>query len=439
MPAAFETELYGRLHQQLARVKIVDCHEHLPPDADLPPPEAIGIGRLFAHYASCDLIAAGMPPADLERARKETNGLSPRERWKLLKPWYERTWNTAYCESLRIALRDLYGVEDFGDRTVGPLTDAMRKQVKPGFTRTVFDRAGIDFAMNNTWMRPVYSPAQDPACFLPDMLDGFTPLEIHSLAKGADREVRCLDDYLDLIDWYFETYGRVAGAFKVGRAYNRTLAWEDVPRSAVEKTFNRLLVPNDRPDQRRIRALEDFLMHVLCRKCGEYGLRMKFHTGLQEGNGNLITNSRAALLANLFLKYPRTGFDIYHISYPYQEELATLAKNFANVTVDFCWMWIINPAAGRRALSDMLDTVPANKLHGFGGDYLFVEGAYGHAVIARREIARVLAEKVEEGRFDEAYAARVGRMLLRENAMASFDLQRRRERFRRLTGRKRRP
>jgi len=57
----------------------------------------------------------------------------------------------------------------------------------------------------------------------------------------------------------------------------------------------------------------------------------------------------------------------------------------------------------------MLDTVPANKLHGFGGDFLLVEGSYGHAQIARREIARVLCEKVEKGRFSEEYALQVGR------------------------------
>ena len=147
-----------------------------------------------------------------------------------------------------------------------------------------------------------------------------------------------------------------------------------MPKSAVENTFNRLLAFNDRPDRRDIQALEDFILHYLCRKCGEYDLRMKFHTGIHGGNGNIITNSRAALMANLFMKYPKTGFDVFHISYPYQEELAVLAKNFPNVTVDFCWMWIINPSTARRALSDMLDAIPANKIHGFGGDYVFVEG-----------------------------------------------------------------
>ena len=74
----------------------------------------------------------------------------------------------------------------------------------------------------------------------------------------------------------------------------------------------------------------------------------------------------------------------------------------------------------------MLDTVPANKIHGFGGDYIFVEGTYGHAVMARREIARVLCEKIEEGTFDEDYAVQVGRMLLRDNPIENFGLEKRR-------------
>jgi hypothetical protein len=104
------------------------------------------------------------------------------------------------------------------------------------------------------------------------------------------------------------------------------------------------------------------------------------------------------------------------------------------VTANFCWMWVINPAAARRALSDMLDAVPANKIHGFGGDYIFVEGAYGHAMVARREIPRVLCEKVEEGRFTEEYALEVGRMILRDNAIANFGLEERRAAFRERAG-----
>ncbi len=430
---SYQTELWRRVHQELSRVPVVDCHEHLQRETELPKGDDVHIGRFFAHYANRDLVSAGMPEADMTRVR-ENAALSPQERWALLEPWYRRARNTGYCEAIRIAIQDIYGIEDLSADTVDKLTAAMRQRIKPGFTREIFGRAGIDVALTNPFgPKPVFNTGFEPDIFICDMTDAFTELPVPEVARETRIDIACLDDYLEAMEWYFDRYGAAASAFKCGRAYDRTLTWEDVPKAEVERTFTRLLAFNDRPDRRDIQRLEDFLMHRLCVLCGEHGLRMKFHTGLQEGSGNFITNSRAALMANLFMKYPKTGFDIYHISYPYEEELATLAKNFPNVTVDFCWMWIINPAAGRRALSDMLDTVPVNKIHGFGGDYIFVEGSYAHVTMARREIARVLAEKVEEGRFTEAEAVEAGRRMLRDNAMENFDLAKRRPEFRKVS------
>ena len=73
------------------------------------------------------------------------------------------------------------------------------------------------------------------------------------------------------------------------------------------------------------------------------------------------TRGPASSLASLFFKYPTAHFDIYHISYPYEGELITLAKNFPNVAVDFCWMWIINPATARWALAEFLDAVRSTR------------------------------------------------------------------------------
>ena len=426
MTPTYTTALYQRILTELNAVSVIDCHEHLQRESELPQGADIHIGRFFIHYANCDLVSAGMPVQDMTHVQTDPN-LSPRERFRFIAPWYRKAWNTGYCEAVRIAIRDLYGFEDLTEESVEPLTEAMCSAIRPGYTRQVFDRAGIDLAMNNPFgPNLVYNPDFGRDCFRCDMTaDSLTEFPILRIAEETGIDILCLDDYLKAIDWYFERYASQASALKVGRAYDRSLYFEDVAKSAAEPIFNRINAAsmlNQQPGRAEIQTLEDFILHYLCRKCGEYGLRMKFHTGLQEGYGNLITNSRAALMANLFLKYPKTGFDIYHISYPYQDELATLAKNFANVTVDFCWMWIINPAAGRRALSEMLDAVPANKLHGFGGDFIFVEGTYAHVKMARREIARVLCEKVEERRFSEDYALEVGRMLLRQNALDNFNL-----------------
>jgi hypothetical protein len=428
------SELYQRIHTALQAIPIVDCHEHLQRESELPTGENIHIGRFFIHYANCDLVSAGMPLADMGRVQNDVT-LTPKERFALLAPWYRKAWNTAYCESLRITWRDLFGVDDLTQDSVELLTERMRAAIKPGWTRQVFDRAGIDFAMNNPFgPKMVFNPDFDPACFICDMVDGFTGIQAAELAQESGQTILSLDDFLKVIDLYFEQYAPRAGAFKITRAYDRSLYFEETSKSAAEDIFNRQVAfyaNNVRPSRAEGMALENFILHYLCRKCGEFGLRMKFHTGLQEGNGNIITNSRAALLANLFLKYPQTPFDLFHISYPYQDEAISLVKNFANVTMDFCWMWIINPAAGRRALSEMLDTLPVSKIHGFGGDYIMAEAVYGHAAIARREIARVLCEKVQEGRFGESYALDVGRMLLCDNALQNFGLDERRKTQRR--------
>lgn len=426
----YGSELYARLHDEIAKIRAIDTHEHLSLPHQLAEMGKIDFGRLFSHYASSDLVSAGMPSQEMEEVRELTplSGWSVEQKWRAVKPWYERTWNTAYCECIRIAIRDLYGVEDLRDDTVEMLSEKMNAVPRDTWTRDVFDRAGIDIALEqNLSDGPVYSLKPYPDLFVYDMYDAFSRLDIRGLSEDSGMDVSSLDDYLRMIDWYFDQYAREASAFKVSRAYDRPIFFDDVPVSEAERVFGILLRSNVRPSGRDIRILEDFIIHYCIRKAMEYGLPVKFHTGLQEGNANDITNSRAALLVNLFIKYPKVKFDIYHISWPYTEELIDICKNFPNVYIDFAWAWIMNPPACRRYLADMLETVPMTKIHGFGGDFIFVEGTYGHAAIARREIARVLAEKVEEGRFTEEYALHVARRILRENALETFRIEEKRQ------------
>ena len=421
----YNTDLYKRIRAEVDRIPLIDTHEHLTFPHRFAEMGNIDFGRFFTHYASSDLRSAGMPAQDMAEVANMESKLSPEEKWRLLKPWYERSWNTAYCECLRIAMRDLYGIEDLSDETVGPLSGKMNAVPRESWTRDVFDRANIEIALENEQAgSPVYARKRCPDIFLCDMSDDFSGRDIDPTESGV--EVSGLSDYLKVIDYYFDNFADEASAFKIGRAYDRSLYFEDVPYADAERIFARLHKPHDPPAKREITALEDYIVHYCVRIAGEHDLPVKFHTGLQEGNANDIKNSRAALLINLFTKYPRTKFDIYHISWPYTEELINICKNFPNVWIDFCWAWIFNPPASRRFLADMLETVPLNKIHGFGGDFIFVEGTYGHSVIARREISRVLAEKVEEGRFTEDFALHAARRLLRENALEHFRIEEKR-------------
>ena len=162
------------------------------------------------------------------------------------------------------------------------------------------------------------------------------------------------------------------------------------------------------------------MFHHVVRLCDAHKIPMQIHTGLHAGNGNFIENSRPVHLTNLFFLYPQVKFDLFHIGYPYQGELSVLAKLFPNVYVDLCWAHIVSPGATRRALQDFLETVPVNKIFGFGGDYRYPELSYAHAKMARRNIALTLAERVESGFCTEDEALEIAHMLLRDNPAQLF-------------------
>jgi hypothetical protein len=71
-------------------------------------------------------------------------------------------------------------------------------------------------------------------------------------------------------------------------------------------------------------------------------------------------------------------------------------------------------------LHEYLDTIPSNKVFGFGGDCRYAEQSYGHSVIARDNIIRVLDEKVADGDFTEDQAIGIGRRVLHDNAAEVF-------------------
>jgi hypothetical protein len=58
----------------------------------------------------------------------------------------------------------------------------------------------------------------------------------------------------------------------------------------------------------------------------------------------------------------------------------------------------------------------------FGGDYHNIENVYGHLLFAKQIIANVLTEKVNDGYFSEEEAIKFADMMLNDNAVNLFKL-----------------
>ena len=197
--------------------------------------------------------------------------------------------------------------------------------------------------------------------------------------------------------------------------------------AAAEEQFNQIFKTRHIPDWHVQHAVtgkefQDYMFHFILGIANKKNLKIQIHTGIQEGSGNILSNSDPKLLTNLFLEYPDVTFDIFHMSYPFQNELTVLAKNFQNVYIDMCWAHLVSPNASVNALLEWFDTVPLNKISAFGGDYRFVDGVYGHLKLAQADVARALAIKINEGLFDMDEAKNIARMLFYDNPKNIFKL-----------------
>lgn len=420
-----ELELYKEIFEQVQQIPVVDTHEHLPYCDEIRDKDTDVLKEYLQHYMSSDIISAGMDKKEMEKVM-DTN-IPILERWAMVEPYWEVCRYTGYGRALDISVRKIYGIDGIRKDTIEALNDAFMKSLIPGHFHYVLKdicnvRVGLldgflgRFECDKELFRRVWRPEN---YIMPDSAEFINWLE-----REYSIDVRTLDDWLEAFDRELEdALANGIAALKCGLAYSRSLYFKKVDYKTACSVFNKSL-----EDWRRNGTLtfpvevQDFMMHYILRKADEKNLTFQFHTGLQEGNGNILSNSNPILLNNLFLEYPNVNFDIFHIGYPFQGIASALCKNFPNVFIDMCWAHIISPSASMQALDDFLDAVPYNKISAFGGDYLLVDGVCGHLHMARENVSRVLATKVEQGVFSLEKAIDIAKALFCDNPMRIFQL-----------------
>lgn len=377
---------------------------------------------LLSHYTSNDLIACGMPEVDLTRFFSADVDLD--EKWRLVEPYWERVKYAGYGLAVRITLKVLYGEDDITAENHHRLNEKYLARVHRGFYREIIrDIARIRFCQVNS-LQHTFCESDDPDLLQQDLsiMPLSTPPVIKDMAAETGIEAATLRQWYDVIDAVFAKYGAKAVAVKSQAAYGRPLDYEDVPLRDAAPLFERHARGEELPWP-EMKALQDHLFRRCVRKAVEYRLPVKLHTGYYAGNSYMQldrVSHNPAHLCVLLQDFPEATFDIFHIGYPYQEEMIALAKHYPNACVDMCWAWIINPEACVRFLRDYLVCAPWNKIHTFGGDYFSVENVVGHAAMARKGIAQALSDLVENGWMSSAEALRLVPEIMHRNAERNF-------------------
>ncbi len=413
-----------RIRNYVDTLRVIDTHEHLFTQEMIKGSFFPDFLLLFQPNGYEDLKSAGLPDSLFDKLFNEP--VTPLQKWRLIEPYWDNSFNTSFNRIILNGIRNLYGINDLNETTVGPLSDKIKKAYDTNwFDRILRDSCRIDYIIQDGY----YMSGKDNYFRYAKRFENWLNIKskygVDSLAILQLDPIFTLEDFVKSLNLAFEKEVKKGmTVVKIFIAYSRTLSAEKVETEAARKVF-RSLVNGDEDhilSFKDAKPLQDYMLYRLLDLAKKYKIPVAFHTGLQAGQGNIIGNSNPTLLTNIFREYPGIQFVLYHGSYPFGGELSAIAKNYKNVYIDMNWVWSISPTYSERYLNEWLETVPAGRLIAFGGDCMAVENVYSELASARRIISNVLCNKVRDGYFSEKEAKTIAKMILFDNASKLYNL-----------------
>ncbi|MFH1923521.1 MAG: hypothetical protein ABIP48_26980 [Planctomycetota bacterium] len=127
-----------------------------------------------------------------------------------------------------------------------------------------------------------------------------------------------------------------------------------------------------------------------------------------------LSERSIAQLAEMIGRHPKLHFQCFLASRHANQSLATLARELPNLSLAGYWWHNFFPDCIRQVMAERLDMLPLNKQVGFFSDAYCVEWTYAKAVLVRKQLARVLAEKIGVGQYTQDEALAIARAILYE-------------------------
>ena len=419
---------YQELREHCESLPIIDCHDH---SSSVGVKWVDPIEMLEGMYLTSDLQSAAL---GAEGEFRTDTSRSLEERWPVVDKAWRRCCHTGYAQVAGRVLKKFYGIDELTLDALKSLEGRMLDMSDQDACDAMLARANIALRLVNIW--PLTKCVLDGTLKLPPRSRLVVPLpEFHrprnyeavqQQVGAVGRKVTSLDEYLAACREIFEAYKRLgAVAFKDQSAYTRKINYTNPTRREAEELFHWMMEDPRRsagyPDG--FAPLSDFLFHEFLRMARDLQMPVQLHTGIQAWNWNDVRNANAVQLTPIFELHRDVRFDLFHANWPYGGELLFLAKNYPNVTMDFCWANMIDPVACQRLLKQALSCVPHGKIHGYGSDISSMpERSWAHAEIGRDNIAIALSDMIDLDYIDLDDAKQIARMWLFDNPNEFFSL-----------------
>jgi hypothetical protein len=425
------------LEHALADVPMLDVHTHL-----------VG-GKLGArglhdillyHMAISDLYAAGCPSgARLTEFPGWPTDEEAHARIQKALPYLPLVRNTSSSWGVRIILGDLYDWHEPVTADNWKRLDAMVRgraddrawhhaildRLKIERTGTELARRGsgedddrLQYALEWGFFTRCQWGEYDTALYELERCWGRSPESPAPITSGSrpatERIIRTLDDVHAAIRHYVEhiPYGQVLAM--------ATHVSTDIDfRPVDEREMSEAIARRDQAGPRERDLYASYVNEAFLTALENRGERTVFQFSfgaepLPYETASRLSQRSIAQLAEMIGRHPKLHFQCFLASRHANQSLSTLARELPNLSLAGYWWHNFFPDCIRQVMAERLDMLPLNKQVGFFSDAYCVEWTYAKAVLVRKQLAHVLAEKISQGQYSRDEALSVARAILYE-------------------------
>lgn len=423
------------VEEALAQVPVLDVHTHL-----------VG-GRLGArglqdvllyHMVITDLYAAGCPSG--ARLTQYPGWASPAEaaqRMEEALPFLQAIANTSSFWAVRWILRDLYNWREPITTDNWRKLDALIRERADdrSWHHSILDRLNIkrtgteiarrakgedderlQYALEWGFFTRCQWGEYDTALYELERCWGKTPDSPSPIGAGGrpatDRIIKSLEDVNAAVAHYVNAipYAQVLStATHLSTDINYTLVTDAEMAAALARRSSA------GPAERDIYA--SYINEKFLSALEQHGARIVFQFSfgaepLPFETGSRLKQETIRQLGEMIGRHPKLRFQCFLSSRHANQSLCTLARELPNLSLAGYWWHNFFPDVICQVISERLDMLPASKQVGFFSDAYCVEWTYGKAMLVRRQLARVLSERIDLGQFSFDEAIQVARYIL---------------------------
>ena len=442
MPANLRIDL----EQALAEVPLIDIHTHL-----------VG-GRLGArglhdillyHMVVSDLYAAGCPTgARLAQFPAWPTPEEAQARIQEALPFLPHIRNTSSSWGMRLVLKDLYGWEEpISADTWRRLDGIIRERADDRawhyhiFDRLNTRRTGTELArrgsgeddeqLQYTLEWGFFTRCQwgefDTALYELERCWGRRPASPSPIGSGprppVERQIQSLDDVRAAVRHYVDTipYDQVVAT---ATHLSTDLDYQLVDDAEMEAALAR----RDRAGLRERDTYASYINELFLTGLEERGEEIVFQFSLGAEplpyeTGSRIASRTIAQLADMISRHPGLRFQCFLANRHANQSLCTQARELPNFSLAGYWWHNFFPDIIRQIMCERLDMLPVNKQIGFFSDAYCVEWTYGKTILVRKQLAAVLAQKIEQGQYTLDEALSIARTILYETPQSLLGMR----------------